>query len=187
MWPFDMSNLSDKVQEYLKGKPTTPTPKRDNTTEAYFSADRPLEGDRDSDVMSWSSGAEDTEGNDGNDGNEGNDSNDSNKINTSKSGADKLATQLEEPAHHHDSEEESDSGSDSAGEQPFKGRNRSASDVLLSSDLRDVGVMSTMMREMNEKSVSEEEKLSKLLEMQKSREGEREAQKKGDGRYLGMV
>ena len=175
-----MSDLRKKAHEYLKGKPETPTPKRDNTTEAYFSADTPLEGDRDSEVQSFSSRAESTTGT------ESTESIKSIQNDEASSNDNKAASP---PAQQEESSYKDvfDKDSASEDEKQDKVMVRRASDVLLHADLRDMSVLSTMMCEMNEKGVSEEEKLGRLLEKQKSREDEREVKKKGDGRYLGTM
>ena len=50
----------------------------------------------------------------------------------------------------------------------------------------DVIVLSTLLRKLDERGMGED-KMRKLRDVQRRREGEREAARKGDGRYEGML
>ena len=160
-----MSNLPGKITQYLKGGPSTPTPERTTSTEAYFSADVPLEGDRSSEVQALS---------------EGTNSGVSSTISFVKK-KESIASSSREGSvlkAGHAKDDAPVSGPENM-KEVGKGnaRKRRASDILIEADLEDIMAMSALMREMNEKGVGEEEKADRLLEMQMRREEEREKQK----------
>ncbi|KAF2438502.1 hypothetical protein P171DRAFT_491168 [Karstenula rhodostoma CBS 690.94] len=67
-------------------------------------------------------------------------------------------------------------------------RPRRASNVILHADLRDVGVLGVLLRQMNEDGVEEREKVRRLVEVMENREEEREVlgDEEGD-RYEGAM
>lgn len=159
-----MSNLPGKITQYLKRGTSTPTPQRTTSTEAYFSADVPLEGDRSSEVQTLSEGT-----------NSGVSSTISFVVKKESVASSSREGSVLKAGYAKD-----DAPMSARAEQKVdKGnaRKRRASDILIEADLQDIMAMSALMREMNEKGVGEEEKAGRLLEMQMRREEEREKQK----------
>lgn len=157
--------LQYATQPFKRQDSTPPTPARDNFTEAYFSAEVPLEGDRTSDVESLPT----------------------NPNSTSSSTYSLAAVPKRD-----DSPHEKDARDKPADTHPAKrkaegteqpGRKRTASDILLRADLRDIAAMSALSWEMGEKKLEEEEKARILTGLQTQRESEREAAQEGSGRY----
>ena len=174
-----MSNLPGKIAKLLKrGEPAPPTPERSVPTEAYFSADVPLEGEP-SDIESPSSGTISPVGDKA--AAPAKDQAVLVKGKNKKSGADASSSRAEQKKGTNDKKKDKDTqAQESKDDDKIDNRNakkRRASDILLGADLRDIIAMSALMRQMIEKGFTDEEKAERLLELQMRREEQREAEK----------